>query len=137
MNLTNQQRAELKAVAEFEPTGDNFSDRVNQQVANEADLKAVARQAILVLLADLEEAEGAARIAELERVLRGAADQAYIDYITVMRRTECLGVEYKLKSGTFGTAELAANCEAAGKLARHRALHEAANIVAETMRSQS
>lgn len=57
MKMTKEQRDELKAIAEFEPTGDNFSDRVNQQVTNEADLKAVARQAILDLLADLEAEE--------------------------------------------------------------------------------
>lgn len=70
----------------------------------------------------------------LER-MRARADNAYCDYIGQLRRDECLGWEIKVERGKFGEAELKAHCAAAEKLGRHRALHDAANMLAEVLRS--
>lgn len=70
----------------------------------------------------------------LER-LRARADNAYCDYIGQLRRDECLGWEIKVERGKFGEAEMKAHCAAAEKLGRHRALHEAANLLEEALRS--
>ena len=70
----------------------------------------------------------------LER-LQARADSAYCDYIGQLRRDECLGWEIKVEKGLFGAAELKAHTDAAEKLGRHRALHEAANMLAEVLRS--
>ena len=70
----------------------------------------------------------------LERI-RARADNAYCDYIGQLRRDECLGWEIKVERGNFGEAELKAHCAAAEKLGRHRALHEAANMLDEMLRS--
>ena len=72
--------------------------------------------------------------AVLER-MRARADNAYCDYIGQLRRDECLGWEIKVEREKFGEAELKAHCAAAEKLGRHRALHEAANMLAEVLRS--
>ena len=70
----------------------------------------------------------------LER-MRARAENAYCDYIGQLRRDECLGWEIKVERGKFGEAEMKAHCAAAEKLGRHRALHEAANMLAEVLRS--
>ena len=70
----------------------------------------------------------------LER-MRARADNAYCDYIGQLRRDECLGWEIKVERGKFGEEELKAHCAAAEKLGRHRALHEAANMLEEALRS--
>ena len=67
--------------------------------------------------------------------IRARADNAYCDYISQCRRDECLGWQIKSERGKFGEAELKAHCTAAEKLGRHRALHEAANMLAEVLRS--
>ena len=72
----------------------------------------------------------------LER-LRARADNAYCDYIGQLRRDECLGWEIKVERGKFGEAEMKAHCAAAEKLGRHRALHEAANLLEEDLRSNA
>ena len=72
----------------------------------------------------------------LER-MRARADNAYCDYICQLRRDECLGWEIKVERGKFGEEELKAHCAAAEKLGRHRALHEAANMLAEVLRSNA
>lgn len=72
----------------------------------------------------------------LER-LRARADNAYCDYIGQLRRDECLGWEIKVERGKFGEAEMKAHCAAAEKLGRHRALHEAANLLEEALRSNA
>lgn len=72
----------------------------------------------------------------LERMC-AMADNAYCDYIGQLRRDECLGWEIKVERGKFGEAEMKAHCAAAEKLGRHRALHEAANMLAEVLRSNA
>jgi hypothetical protein len=57
--------------------------------------------------------------------LRGFSNNAYCDYIAQMKRDKCLGLEAKLKSGTFGKAELEAHTRAGELLGRHRAFAEA------------
>lgn len=74
--------------------------------------------------------------AVLER-MRARADNAYCEYIEQLRRDECLGWEIKIERGKFGEAELKAHCSAAEKLGRHRALHEAANMLDEVLRSNA
>jgi len=70
-------------------------------------------------------------LAELAKRLQTRADNAYCDYIGQLRRDECLGWEIKVERGKFGEAELKAHCAAAEKLGRHRALHEAAGMLAQ------
>lgn len=61
--------------------------------------------------------------------LQARSDNAYCDYIGMLRRDECLGWESKVERGRFGEAELKAHCLSAQHLGRHRALHEAAEIL--------
>lgn len=70
----------------------------------------------------------------LER-MRDRADNAYCDCLGQLRRDLCLGWEIKVELGKFGEAELKAHCAAAEKLGRHRALHEAANMLDDVLRS--
>lgn len=70
----------------------------------------------------------------LERI-HAMSDNAYCDYIGQLRRDECLGWEIKVERGKFGEAELKAHCAAAEKLGHHRALHEAANMLGDVLRS--
>ena len=72
----------------------------------------------------------------LER-MRARADNAYCDYIGQLRRDECLGWEIKVERQEFGEAELKAHCAAAENLGRHRALHEAAKMLEEALRSNA
>jgi hypothetical protein len=72
----------------------------------------------------------------LER-MRARAGNAYCDYIGQERRDECLGWEIKVEHLTFGEAELKAHRAAAEKLGRHRALHEAAEMLEEVLRSNA
>ena len=72
----------------------------------------------------------------LER-MRARSDNAYCDYIGQLSRDECLGWEIKVERGKFGEAELKAHCAAAEKLGRHRALNEAANMLAGALRSNA
>ena len=69
--------------------------------------------------------------------LQARADNAYCDYIGLCRRDECLGWEAKVEKQIFGEAELKAHCAAAEKLGRHRALHEAAKMLEEALRSNA
>lgn len=80
-------------------------------------------------------AGGASELTDVLERMRARADNAYCDYIGQLRRDECLGWEIKAERGKFGEAELKAHCAAAEKLGRHRALHEAANMLAEVLRS--
>lgn len=57
------------------------------------------------------------------------SDNAYIDYIGLCRRDECLGWEAKVEKGIFGEAELKAHKDAAERLGKHRAMQEAANML--------
>jgi hypothetical protein len=72
----------------------------------------------------------------LER-MRAKADNAYCAYIAQMGRDECLGWEIKVERGKFGKPEIEAHCKASELLGRHRALHEAAEMVAELMCSNA
>jgi len=72
----------------------------------------------------------------LER-MRARADNAYCAYIEQLQRDECLGWESKVERGKFGKPEIAAHCKASEILGRHRALHEAAEMVAELIRSNA
>jgi hypothetical protein len=69
--------------------------------------------------------------------MRARADNAYCAYIGQLGRDECLGWEIKVERGKFGEAEMKAHCAAAEKLGRHRALHEAANMLSEVLRSNA
>jgi hypothetical protein len=79
-------------------------------------------------------AGGASELTDVLERMRARADNAYCDYIGQLRRDECLGWEIKVERGKFGEAEMKAHCAAAEKLGRHRALHEAANMLAEVLR---
>lgn len=70
----------------------------------------------------------------LER-MRARADNAYCAYIGQLRRDECLGWEIKVERGKFGKPEIEAHCKASELLGRHRAMHEAAEMLDEFMRS--
>jgi len=70
---------------------------------------------------------------ELLERLRARADNAYCDYISHMRCDECLGWEIKVERGKFGEAEMKAHRKAAEALGRHKALHEAASLLAEVL----
>ena len=80
---------------------------------------------------------GASALTDVLERMRTRADNAYCDYIGQLRRDECLGWEIKVERGKFGEAEMKAHCVAAEKLGRHRALHEAANMLAEVLRSNA
>lgn len=82
-------------------------------------------------------AGGASELTDVLERMRARADNAYCDYIGQLRRDECLGWEIKVERGKFGEAEMKAHCAAAEKLGRHRALHEAANMLAEVLRSNA
>lgn len=82
-------------------------------------------------------AGGASELTDVLERMRARADNAYCDYIGHERRDECLGWEIKVEKGLFGEAELKAHRAAAEKLGRHRALHEAANMLAEVLRSNA
>lgn len=86
------------------------------------------------LRAFLTQRSGAGGVSELTDMLermRAMSDNAYCDYISQMRRDECLGWQIKVERGKFGEAELKAHCAAAEKLGRHRALHEVAKMLEE------
>jgi len=82
-------------------------------------------------------AGGASVLTDVLERMRTRADNAYFDYIGQLRRDECLGWEIKVERGKFGEAELKAHCAAAEKLGRHRALHEAAKMLEEALRSNA
>ncbi len=72
----------------------------------------------------------------LER-MRARADNAYCLYIGALRKDECLGWEIKVERGKFGKAEIEAHCKANEMLGRHRALHEAAEMLQEFLSSNA
>lgn len=82
-------------------------------------------------------ASGASEVTDVLERIRARADNAYHCYIDQLRRDEGLGWEIKVERGTFGEAEMRAHCAAAEKLGRYRALHEAANMLAEVLRSNA
>jgi hypothetical protein len=61
---------------------------------------------------------------------KAKAEKAYCDALAQLRRTECLGWEAKIKSGTFGKAELDAHVKAGKLLGRHEAFAEAERALA-------
>ena len=63
--------------------------------------------------------------------LRELANQAYCDYMEQLKRPVCLGVDAKLKDGTFGKAELEGHVRAGELFGRHRALAEAAALASQ------
>ena len=69
--------------------------------------------------------------------MRAIADNAYCAYIGQLGRDECLGWEIKVERGKFGKPEIEAHCKAGELLGRHRALHEAAGMLEEFMRSNA
>lgn len=77
----------------------------------------------------------AEQITDLLVRLRARADNAYVDMIGVARRDESLGWEIKVEKGLFGRAELEAHVKAGELLGRHRALHEAAKLIEEELKS--
>ena len=74
-------------------------------------------------------------LTSLLSALRARADNAYIEYVSKCRKDECLGWEIKVERGEFGIAEMQAHCAAAEILGRHRALHEAANLIGEFLKA--
>ena len=80
---------------------------------------------------------GASALTDVLERMRARADNAYCDYIGQLRRDECLGWEIKVERQEFGEAELKAHCAAAENLGRHRALHEAAKMLEEALRSNA
>lgn len=62
--------------------------------------------------------------------IRAMSDRAYSQYIQQMSRPECLGWEAKAVNGRFGIKELEAHTTAGELLGRHRALAEAATMLA-------
>lgn len=71
--------------------------------------------------------------AGLEKIvsdLRSRSESAYCQYISQMRKPECLGFEHKVSAGTFGDLELSAHTLAGELLGKHRAFAEAATAIA-------
>jgi len=64
---------------------------------------------------------------KLKKAVKGKADHAYSRYIELLKRTECLGSEAKIKTGVFNTKMLAAHVNAGVELGRHRAFMEVYN----------
>lgn len=58
---------------------------------------------------------------ELIKTYRAAGDAAYCDYIAIMSRDVCKGVEHKMETGKFGRDELKAHNSASELLGKHRA----------------
>lgn len=65
----------------------------------------------------------------LASVLQGKADAAYCDYLRLLSDAPCLGVEHKLQTGKFTTANLEAHCVARQHLGAHKAFTEAINLM--------
>lgn len=63
--------------------------------------------------------------------IRAKAENAYIEYISILRRDTSLGWEIKLERKEFGEAELKSHCAAAEMLGRHRALNEVIMLLEE------
>ena len=82
-----------------------------------------------------EATPGNVPLSDLLERMRARADNAYCAYIGVLRQDECLGWEIKVERGKFGKAEIEAHCKANEMLGRHRALHEAAEMLQEFLRS--
>ncbi|MGZ8954492.1 MAG: hypothetical protein ACXW0Q_07420 [Methylovulum sp.] len=77
--------------------------------------------------------------AELTVILSELHDRAviaYCNYINQLSRVECRGVEYKINHHEFGEAELNAHRAAMEQLGRHRALHEAADMLEEAIKAR-
>lgn len=72
-------------------------------------------------------------LTDVLETMRARADIAYCTYISQLRRNECLGWEIKVERRKFGDAELKAHCAAAEALGRHRAFHEAANMLEKAL----
>ena len=72
---------------------------------------------------------------KLAERLHGRADNAYCAYIGKCRDDACLGWEAKVDLKKFGRTELQAHMDAAEQLGRHRALHEAVDLLLEALRS--
>lgn len=90
-----------------------------------------------MIRAENRAAGGASALTDVLEHMRAGADNAYCDYIGLCRRDECLGEEIKIERHIFGAPELKAHRDAAEKLGRHRALQEAANMLAEVLRSNA
>lgn len=65
----------------------------------------------------------------LLKKLCALSEQAYCDYIAQLKSDECLGWEYKTKTGKFCEPELKAHVKAGELLGRHRAFADAVNAL--------
>ena len=62
-----------------------------------------------------------AEIDRLKGIYRSAGDAAYGDYIAILSRDVCKGVEHKMQHGKFGAEELRCHNSASELLGKHRA----------------
>ncbi len=69
------------------------------------------------------------KLAQLNHLLGGLAENAYVEMIAAQRRDEALGWEAKVDHGEFGQAELDAHKKAAEWLGRHRGLRRAQQAI--------
>jgi len=60
-------------------------------------------------------------VEELIKTYKASGDAAYGDYIAIMSRDVCQGVDYKIEHGKFGQEELRAHNSAREALGKHRA----------------
>jgi hypothetical protein len=67
----------------------------------------------------------------LIELLRKRSEWAYVDYISLCRRNECLGAEAKMSKGIFRKQELDAHTKAAELLGRHRAYADLAKELSD------
>jgi len=59
----------------------------------------------------------------LREALREAADNAYVRGCEMLKKTECLGVEYKMSTGRFGKVEFEAHISAAEQFGFYKLAH--------------
>jgi hypothetical protein len=64
-------------------------------------------------------------IVELKQMM----EDSYVRFIDKLKEPLCLGWEHKVKTGTFGAAELEAHNAAYIQLGRHQALHDAVGVI--------
>lgn len=96
----------------------------NQIVRMYAELLA-ERDKLRATIAQQGEALEAAR-----KEINALSDAAYVRYIQQMGRTECLGWEVKVKSGSFGQSEFDAHARANVYLGEHKGFAKACAAIA-------
>lgn len=66
---------------------------------------------------------------ELTESLKARAHNTYLEYLSLLKRDDCVGECIKMELGTFGQKELEAHKLASEKLGRYRALIEIKNML--------